>query len=133
MRTHIALPVRNLAASRTFYEAFLGEPVFRRQPGYAQFLTDHLNLALTEDGRTVPSPGHFGLEASSAGEVDAALTRVRGAGIAVDLEEDVLCCYARQQKFWAQDPDGNRWEVFFVRERQLTPVSDGGTACCQGA
>ena len=27
-------------------------------------------------------------------------------------EEGVECCYARQTKFWAHDPDGNLWEVY---------------------
>ena len=24
------------------------------------------------------------------------------------------CCYARQDKAWVRDPDGNEWEVFVV-------------------
>ena len=32
-------------------------------------------------------------------------------------EEGTDCCYARQDKFWFQDPDGNSWEVFFVHEQ----------------
>jgi SAM-dependent methyltransferase len=27
-------------------------------------------------------------------------------------EEGVECCYAKQTKFWAHDPDGNLWEVY---------------------
>lgn len=76
MRTHIAFPVRDLSASRAFYEIFLGQRVFRTQPGYAQFLTEHLNLALTETREAAPSAGHFGIEVRSPEDVDTSLARV---------------------------------------------------------
>ena len=38
------------------------------------------------------------------------------------------CCYAIQDKTWVNDPDGNEWEVFVVKEDNLaeSPV------CCVG-
>jgi hypothetical protein len=32
-------------------------------------------------------------------------------------EDQTDCCYALQDKFWFQDPDGNSWEVFFVHKQ----------------
>lgn len=73
-------------------------------PGYVQFLVDEpaLNLALTQAGRDrerqVPAGRHhFGIE--------------------VLVEKDATCCYSRQDKFWAVDSDGHRWEGFFVSRR----------------
>jgi hypothetical protein len=41
------------------------------------------------------------------------------------------CCYAKQDKTWVHDPDGNEWEVFVVLEDNL-PEKPGSpeTACC---
>ena len=124
MRTHIALSVKDLAASVRFYQALLGAPPARVLPGYAQFLLDEpgLNLALSQAGRPAGAGGaargqHFGVEVEDAAAVRSALERVRAHGLAAQVEEDVLCCHARQDKFWATDPDGHRWEVFAVAER----------------
>jgi hypothetical protein len=38
------------------------------------------------------------------------------AGISTRREEGVECCYARQTKFWVNDPDGNMWEVYTLEE-----------------
>ncbi|HEY8504019.1 MAG TPA: ArsI/CadI family heavy metal resistance metalloenzyme [Gemmataceae bacterium] len=128
VRTHIALSVSDLDASVRFYEVLLGAPPWRRLPGYAQFVLDDpgLNLALTqvdarEEGRSTAAPQHFGIEVESTAAVWSALQRVRDGGIPATVEEDTLCCYSRQDKFWVVDPDGHRWEVFFVSQRQGEP------------
>jgi SAM-dependent methyltransferase len=42
----------------------------------------------------------------------AAQRRLETAGISTQREEGVECCYARQTKFWATDPDGTLWEIY---------------------
>ena len=133
MRIHIALDVRNLKAAEAFYATLLGQAAFRTQPGYVQFLTDRLNLALSEGPSALPSAGHFGFEVESPADVEASLARIRAADMAVEVESDVVCCYARQEKFWAVDPDGNRWETFFVRERHMDPALPVTSGCCSPA
>ncbi|ADU51562.1 Glyoxalase/bleomycin resistance protein/dioxygenase [Thermaerobacter marianensis DSM 12885] len=139
MRVHIALPVSDLPASVRFYERFFGKPPARMLPGYAQFLLDNpgLNLALTQAGPakepgsaagSATSTHHFGIEVESVTEVRSALERVRDGGLAATVEEDTLCCYSRQDKFWVVDPDGHRWEVFFVSRRHGSPGKTGHEA-----
>jgi hypothetical protein len=36
------------------------------------------------------------------------------AGLMTRDEMQTECCYARQDKTWVRDPDGNGWEVFVV-------------------
>ena len=119
-RPHIALPVRDLDASVAFYSAFLGCDPTRRLPGYAQFLMEEpgLNLALTATSERGAHDGHFGIEVPTPEAVASALARAQAHNLPVDVEEDTRCCYSRQTKFWAADPDGRRWEIFYVAERE---------------
>ena len=59
----------------------------------------------------VPCPG---VERTSIGEVQAEAQRLEAAGLAIDVEGDVTCCYARQDKHWVTGPDGQRWENYVV-------------------
>jgi hypothetical protein len=42
------------------------------------------------------------------------LARVKAAGLSVREEMDTSCCYANQDKFWVQDPDGVNWEIYHL-------------------
>jgi hypothetical protein len=53
----------------------------------------------------------------STKEVAAWQKKVEKAGIKTITEEGTDCCYALQDKFWFEDPDGNSWEVFFVHKQ----------------
>jgi catechol 2,3-dioxygenase-like lactoylglutathione lyase family enzyme len=123
-RVHLSLNVRDLEASVAFYEAFFGVPPHKRRPGYANFAPDHLpiKLALNElppaaEGRTTLN--HLGLQVSSHVEVQAARERFAAAGLPVFDEGDTVCCFARQDKVWAHDPDGNAWEVYILTDDML--------------
>ena len=57
---------------------------------------------------------------------------IGAAGLTTRTEEDVACCYAVQDKVWVQDPDGNAWEVFFVKGDAdvLLESASPSEACC---
>ena len=123
-RVHLSLNVRNLEASVAFYEAFLGAAPHKRRPGYANFAPDGLalKLALNElppavHGRTPLN--HLGLQVETAAEVQAARERFAAAGLPVFDEGDTVCCFARQDKVWVHDPDGNAWEVYVLTDDML--------------
>jgi hypothetical protein len=40
------------------------------------------------------------------------------------------CCYAKQDKTWVHDPDGNEWEAFAVLQDNLPETSTTSAACC---
>ena len=48
-------------------------------------------------------------------DLDAA-NRIRPAGLQYSIENDTTCCHARQNKVWAQEPEGLRWEGYRVIE-----------------
>jgi len=121
IRPHLGLSVRNLPASVDFYRRLFGVEPSKQRPDYAKFelTTPALNLTLNELPnltQTLGAATHFGIEMASSEAVTAAMTRSRAAGVEVEAEMDSTCCYAVQDKFWATDPDGHRWEHFTVTD-----------------
>lgn len=147
-KPHVSLNVRDVDAAVGFYRALFGvDPVKHyhdettvhsvlqddtgvdsraRRTGYAKFDLEApaLNLVLNQiAGTRLDTRGtlsHLGLQVDSTDDVVALRQRVVAAGLAPRDEMAVSCCYARQDKFWLADPDGNEWEVFTVIEH-LTP------------
>jgi catechol 2,3-dioxygenase-like lactoylglutathione lyase family enzyme len=123
-RIHLSLNVRDLEASVAFYEAFLGVAPHKRRPGCANFAPDDfaLKLALNElppaaTGRTPLN--HLGIQVESHEAVQESRRRFAGAGLSIDDEGDTVCCFARQDKVWAHDPDGNAWEIYVLTDDML--------------
>jgi catechol 2,3-dioxygenase-like lactoylglutathione lyase family enzyme len=128
---HLSLPVTKLEEAGRFYEGLLGTPPTRSFPGYTHFVTPTVNLALTAAQEVrVSDSEHFGVEVPNVEAVEVVRERLSVAGFAVQTEESTRCCHSLQTKVWAVDPDGRRWETFFVMERELTPVDAQATSCC---
>jgi catechol 2,3-dioxygenase-like lactoylglutathione lyase family enzyme len=131
MKTHMSLHATNLDESVRFYSTLLGAAPLKHYPDYALFVTSEpgLELALNAtSGQPPPNDVHYGVAVDSSDAVDAAIERFANAGIAVDVETEETCCYAKQNKVWARDPDGRRWETYVVLE-EVEPES--ARACCR--
>ena len=118
MRLQLALNVRDLDAAVAFYEKMFGVPVHKRKPGYANFAIDAppLKLVLFEVPDAPERLNHLGVEVFEDAQVRAATERLRAAGLEHLVEDETTCCYARQDKVWAREPDGLRWEWYRVLE-----------------
>ncbi|WP_339735565.1 ArsI/CadI family heavy metal resistance metalloenzyme [uncultured Gimesia sp.] len=134
-RLHVALTVSDLEASKRFYELLLGEAPSKERPRYAKFepADPSVNLTLNEvDGEVKVEGGsaHFGVQVKSVAEVHAAIKRFKAANIETITEEATTCCYAVQDKVWAVDPDGHKWEVFVVLEADVKDELYTEAGCC---
>jgi len=141
-RVQLALNVSDLDAAVEFYGRLFGAEPAKRRPGYANFAIAEPPLKLVLLENTAAGGGtlnHLGVEVESTDEVAAATRRLAGEGLATDVEENVTCCYAVQDKVWVSDPDGARWEVYTVLADAptLLPVAtapgaeaSGGAPCC---
>jgi catechol 2,3-dioxygenase-like lactoylglutathione lyase family enzyme len=118
VKPHVSLNVSNVDASVAFYEKAFGVPATKRKPGYAKFdlTSPALNLSMVEAPRTGVNASHFGIQVASTDDVVEAKRRFEAAALRTRTEESVTCCYAVQDKVWVEDPDGNSWEVFVVKE-----------------
>jgi len=135
MKMHINLGTRDLAKSVAFYRTLLEAEPAKSFDDYALFIIEDPGLELALDRNVHAEPGHsehFGVVVDSAEAVDAAIARLQAAGLPIDSEREETCCYAKQTKVWAADPDGRRWEVYTVLEDTETR-NEGGATCCSDA
>lgn len=131
LKPHVSLNVSNIDASVAFYEKAFGVKVTKRRPGYAKFdlQVPSLNLSMVEAPRTGINASHFGIQVASTEDVMEAKQRFDEAGLKTLVEDNTACCYAVQDKVWVEDPDGNEWEVFFVKADADVMRADE-SACC---
>ena len=122
MRLQLALNVRDLEAAIEFYSKLFGAPVNKRKPGYANFAIDEppLKLVLFEQPDAPERLNHLGVEVFDDELVGAATERLRNAGMEHLVEDETTCCYAKQNKVWASEPDGLRWEWYRVIEDSVS-------------
>jgi catechol 2,3-dioxygenase-like lactoylglutathione lyase family enzyme len=132
MKMHLNLATRDLDASVAFYRTLLLAEPAKHYSDYALFVTDEpgLELALDLDPATEVREGaHYGVVVATAAEVDATTARFQAAGYPVDIEREETCCYAVQNKVWATDPDGRRWETYVVLA-ETEERDNEAPACC---
>jgi catechol 2,3-dioxygenase-like lactoylglutathione lyase family enzyme len=115
-RVQLALNVSNIDEAVAFYSKLFQTEPAKLRPGYANFAVEAppLKLVLIENAAAAGSLNHLGVEVFTTGEVTAAQARLADAGLATVTEEDVSCCFARQDKVWVDDPDGAPWEIYTV-------------------
>lgn len=131
LKPHLALNVKNVESSIEFYKKMLGIDPSKVRTGYAKFdvQTPSLNLTLNENPFGERGAlSHMGIQVGSTEDVLATREFWHEQGLNTRDEMDTNCCYAIQDKTWVQDPDGNEWEVFVVKEDDLAE----STTCCVG-
>ncbi len=122
MRLQLALNVNDLDQAVDFYSKLFDTEPAKRKPGYANFAIANppLKLVLFEVEGATERLNHLGVEVSEAEEVTAATERLKAAGLADLVEDEATCCYAKQDKVWAIEPQGLRWEWYRVLEDSET-------------
>ncbi len=122
MRIKLALNVRDLEAAIEFYSKMFGVPVHKRKPGYANFVVDQppLKLVLFQLPDAPERLNHLGVEVFDDEDVTVATERLKAAGLEHLVEDETTCCYAKQNKVWASEPDGMRWEWYRIIEDSET-------------
>jgi catechol-2,3-dioxygenase len=144
-RVHVSLSVSDLEKSTAFYSALFGAMPSKVREDYANYRLDapSLHLALVHAPEQARDNGnrHYGIEMFANDELEQWRARLKNMGMQLRDEEQVTCCYAVADKFWAQDPDGNEWE-FWVRSEeadsmhgeasQPAPAAATKNACAPG-
>ena len=126
-RVQLALNVSDIDAAVDFYSQLIATSPAKRRPGYANFVITEppLKLVLFENQREKGKLNHLGIEVESSEKVAQVSERLKQADLTVKAENQTTCCYAKQDKVWVTDPDGDDWEVYAV-------LSDSATFACGG-
>jgi len=136
-RVQLAINVSDVDAAVDFYSRLFGAEPHKRRPGYANFALDAppLKLVLIENAAAAGSLNHLGVEVADTAGVSEAQQRIAETGLEATEEADVVCCFARQDKVWVNDPDGAAWEVYTITDDMLEPseatseASDDSVCC----
>lgn len=114
-RVQLALNVADLDESIAFYTRLFQTPPAKVRVGYANFaIADPpLKLVLFAGAGEPGSLNHIGVEVDSTDDVAAAVQRANDEGFDQQVQENVSCCFAVQDKTWVQGPD-NAWEFYTV-------------------
>ena len=134
LKPHVSLNVHDVAASIAFYRKMFGVEPAKVRSDYAKFDLQQpaLNFALNQVANFQKGGGlsHLGIQVASTADVNSFRERWIESGLLTRDENNTECCYARQDKTWVHDPDGNEWEVFVVLEDHLPEKSAKASSCC---
>jgi catechol 2,3-dioxygenase-like lactoylglutathione lyase family enzyme len=132
-RFHVHLNVADLGSSIRFYTQLFAAPPAVVKDDYAKWMLDdpRINFAISNTGRA-PGVDHLGLQVDSGEELAALGRRLDAAGGTIVPEEATVCCYAKSDKAWTEDPQGTRWETFHTFGEATTyhaACATDGAAC----
>jgi catechol 2,3-dioxygenase-like lactoylglutathione lyase family enzyme len=133
LKAHLAINVKGVQQSVTFYRQLFGIEPSKVRPGYAKFDVNNPPLNFTLREKPFSPRGalsHLGIQVSSTEDVLAIRARWIQAGLMTRDEMGTECCYALQDKVWVRDPDGNEWEVFVVLQDHLAETRADSRSCC---
>src|SRR4051812_6134335 len=137
LKAHVSINVRNVERSIDFYRRMLDIEPSKVRTGYAKFDVQNPSVNLTlNEVPDLAGPGalsHLGIQVGSTDDVLATRLRWGRAGLLTRDEMQTNCCYAKQDKSWVSDPDGNEWEVFVVLEDNLPETANASASCCASA
>lgn len=131
MRVQLALNVEDLDQAIAHYSKMFGASPHKIRPGYANFAIDEppLKLVLFERPGAAERLNHLGVETFDHADVDAAEARFENADILDSPRQRMVCCHADQDKVYAKEADGLRWEWYVVND-ETPEIKQDTTVCC---
>jgi predicted enzyme related to lactoylglutathione lyase len=110
---HVHVAVEDITKSIGFYSALFDAKPAVVKSDYAKWmLTDpHVNFAISTRGRE-PGLDHLGIQVESQTELHEVYARLKKAGGTIIEQGATVCCYAKSEKSWIDDPAGISWETF---------------------
>jgi catechol 2,3-dioxygenase-like lactoylglutathione lyase family enzyme len=125
-RFHVHIHVADLDANLRFYSQLFGTEPSVHRSDYAKWMLEDpgLNFAISTGKPGETGIAHLGLQAQTPDVLAAIGARLKAADAVTLAEAGTTCCYARSDKFWAEDPQGVRWESFHTHGEATTYYAD---------
>jgi catechol 2,3-dioxygenase-like lactoylglutathione lyase family enzyme len=133
-RLHVHVSVRDLDASVRFYSNLFAATPAVLKADYAKWMLDDplVNFAISTRGAPAGIE-HLGIQVADKGELQEVYERLKKADGPVLEEGETVCCYAKSEKSWIEDPQGVRWETFLTTGDSTvygSEVLEPAAACC---
>lgn len=136
-RMHVSLYVSDINKSVDFYTNLFGQQPAKVKPSYAKFVLESPSLIISfveNKDRVQSNFGHLGFQVETLDLLNVKLTEARQKNLVAKEEIGTNCCYAKQDKFWVNDPDGVQWEVYYFHaDAEFNDPhyeTQEATACC---
>lgn len=134
LKFHLSLFVSDIGKTIDFYQILFGLAPIKIESDYAKFELDNPGLVISfiqKPDAVRQDFGHLGFRVESE-EALATKKKTLSAKMAIGIEEEkTTCCYAIQDKFWVNDPDGYEWEVYyFIEDVKGSQKKGVSVACC---
>jgi hypothetical protein len=137
-RFHVHVQVEDLDQSIGFYSRLFAAEPSRVERDHAKWMLDdpRVNFAISTRGGK-PGIDHLGFQTDDLAELAELRARAASADMALRVEGETTCCYARSDKHWVTDPQGIAWEHFHtLGDRPVfseAPTATSIAACCAPA
>lgn len=139
-RMHVSLYVSDLEKTIDFYRHFFGQEPEKVKPGYAKFILVRPSLVISfveNRDRANSGFGHLGFQVENMEQMEQRLEKMKALDLVSLEERGTACCYALQDKFWATDPDGHQWEVYYFHQdsefNDPQYAQEDSASCCTPA
>jgi catechol 2,3-dioxygenase-like lactoylglutathione lyase family enzyme len=113
---HVSLYVTDINTSIDFYSKFFEQAPVKVKPKYAKYVLEKPSLIISfveNKDRVQSNFGHLGFQVETLEQLNSKLEVAKSKNLVSREELGTNCCYAKQDKFWANDPDGVQWEVYY--------------------
>lgn len=135
-RFHVHLGVKDLDQSIHFYSALFGSAPVKVKQDYAKWMLDdpRINFAISTRSEKI-GVDHLGIQVDEESELQELRTRLAKTSGSVDDEGQTVCCYAKSDKSWVEDPAGIAWEAYRTMEdaQIFSQKSVADNSCCAPA
>lgn len=118
-RMHVSLYVSDMAKTVAFYNSFFGTEAVKVKERYAKYILESPSLIISfveNKERVQENFGHLGFQVETVEDLNLKLWDAKKKNLVAKEETGTNCCYAKQDKFWVNDPDGVQWEVYYFHE-----------------
>src|SRR6185312_14794909 len=115
-RMHVSLYVSDIQKTIDFYSNFFGTAPAKVKSDYAKYILESPSLIISfvqNKERVQENFGHLGFQVETIEELNKRLWDAKMKNLVAKEEVGTNCCYAKQDKFWVNDPDGVQWEVYY--------------------
>lgn len=136
-RLHVHVSVADLDESVRFYSTLFAAQPAVRQDDYAKWMLEdpRVNFAISKREK-VTGIRHLGIQVEDSTELAEVFSRLDHAHRPVLHEGQTVCCYAKSEKSWVEDPQGVQWETFLTTGDSTVYGGESGEGthakpCCE--